>query len=135
MPALMGARPPKRHLGYSIRITDPSLELPPPCGADLVPGALSDLRQGQTGNLGAGGGTVYFPVALVHETSKLNRLPVGAFRRGTSFAFRLRVKMIPLLPDANERQSIQDSSLAGYCVELNHTAAADLLHGRLGLIQ
>ena len=91
---------------YPIRITDPSLELPLPCGADLVPGALSDLRQGQTGNLGVGGGTVYFPVAFVHETSGSEQASCSVrFGEGLSFAFRLRAEMIPLLADANECQS------------------------------
>ena len=118
-------------VGYSIRVTDPKLEVPPPCGAELVPAMLGDFREGQRWKTGEDGGTVYFPVAFVHETINPNRLPVSSVRREMSFAFSIRVEMIPLLGNANECPFVQDSSLAGYCVLLNNSAAAGLLRQRI----
>src|SRR5271168_4667695 len=92
-------------VGYSIRVTDPRLDFPPPCGAELVPGAIIVFREGQGWKTGEDGGQAYFPVAFVHETIKPNQLPVSSVRREMSFSFSVRVEMIPLLADANQCQS------------------------------
>jgi hypothetical protein len=118
-------------IGYSIRVTDPRFELQPPCGAELVPGALSYYGEAIEWKTGEEGSRVYFPVAFVHEAFGPNSLPESSVRREMSFAFRARIEMIPLLANANQCQSIHDSSLAAYCAELNNSAAAEMLRQRI----
>jgi len=118
-------------IGYSIRVTDARVEPLPPCGAELVPGALSYYGEGIEWKTGEEGSRVYFPVAFVHEAFGPNSLPESSVRREMSFSFRIRIEVIPLLANANQCQSIQDSSLASYCAELNNSAAAERLRQRV----
>ncbi len=118
-------------VGYSIRVTDARVEPLPPCGAELVPGALSYYGEGIEWKTGEEGSRVYFPVAFVHEAFGPNSLAESSVRRKMSFSFRVRIEMIPLLANANQCQSIQDSLLAAYCAELNNSAAAERLRQRV----
>jgi hypothetical protein len=118
-------------VGYSIRVIDPRVELQPPCGAELVPGALSYYGEAIEWKTEEVGSRVYFPVAFVHEAFGPNSLPESSVRREMNFSFRIRIGMIPLLANANQCQSIQDSSLASYCAELNNSAAAEMLRQRI----
>jgi hypothetical protein len=116
--------------GYSVRVTDPKLEVPAPCGTELLPAALSDMRDGQKWKTNENG-TIYFPVAVVEEARKANPLALGAMRRKMGFPMGMHITMIPLLQDINGCQSIQDRDLGAFCRELNNSAAADLLSRRM----
>ncbi len=118
-------------IGYSIRVIDPRVETQPPCGAELVPGVLNYYGQGIEWKTGEEGSRVYFPVAFVHEYFGPNSLPESSVRRKMSFSFRVRIELIPVLANASQCQPIQDSLLAGYCADLNKSAAAEMLRQRV----
>jgi len=114
--------------GYSVRVTDPSIEVVPHCGAFLSGAYFSSFVEG--GKLPPQDKMdrpFYFPVTVVSYPPMPPPVRYNALLRKMGFPVGRRIALIPLLRNVEECKPIEDSDLAASCRELNGSAAASTL--------
>ncbi len=112
----------QRWEGFSIRVTDAQNDLAVPCGPRLGPG-LNETHPDQ--HISAIG---YFPVVLVRDSKQPTRINRrwSSTRRPIRSILKMHVPVIPVLPNSDLCQQIQDARLADDCRELIIEASATL---------
>jgi len=131
---------------YGIAVTDPAARFDEACGKSiyLLGGSSSAVFQSEfqfrsepSRSSRYDGRPPYFPVALVQDPTRpyplLHYTDPPGFKLGFPLAAKLddpgslKIGLIPLLRDAKECQSAQDSSAAELCKQANNSRIADAL--------
>ena len=127
--------------GYGIAVTDPAARWNGMCGrsTNLLGGSVLsgnvDLFRNEVWNPAKNGRLPYFPLAivpggvhpLVHEYGWTGPLPDAVLVRNFGDPGRIKVELIPLLPDASGCQLAKDPGVAGLCRQANNSSTADNL--------
>jgi len=114
--------------GYSVRVTDPGMDVVPHCGPFLSGAYFSTFVVGaKLAPLDKIDQPFYFPVAVVSQPPMPPPVRYNALLRKMGFPVGGRIALIPLLRNVEECQPIEDSDLAASCSELNNSAAASAL--------
>jgi hypothetical protein len=122
-------------------VTDPAARWKEVCGHETYVRGEADIFEReerlQTQSDSAAKRTPpYFPVAMVKDPYdphpevygahvSFGHFPEGTLVRKTGDTSTLKIPLVPLLRDANECRSAQDSDSAELCRQMNHSPTAD----------
>lgn len=127
--------------GYGIAVTDPAARWKELCGHEIYLLGTADIFDRETSLQSHAGSATkstppYFPVAMVndpydpHPEPYGTRVSFGHFSEGTLVRKiddpgKLKIALVPLLPDGKECRLAENSDFAELCRQMNESPSAD----------
>jgi hypothetical protein len=127
--------------GYGIAVTDPAARWREQCGRDIYLLGKADIFERETSLQSHAGSATksappYFPVAMVNDIYNPHPEPYGTyvsfghFSDGTLVRMigdpgKLKIALVPLLPDGKDCRLAENSDFVELCREMNESPTAD----------